>query len=95
MSSTARGAERPGWSLAVLLIALVVASPVLAVAGYAVGQGGLRMPGGVAEMVATTLALLVLVAVGTAALGSLILAIIEMIHLCQRWTLSTVEFSIC
>ena len=46
MSSTARGAGRPGWSLAVLLIALVVASPVLAVAAYAVGQGGLRMPEG-------------------------------------------------
>ena len=88
MSSTARGAGRPGWSLAVVLIALVVASPVLAVAAYALGQGGLRMPGGVAEMVATTLALLLLVAVGTAALGTGLAWLVTAYEFPLRWVLS-------
>lgn len=64
------GAGRPAWSAAVLLVALVVASPVLAVAGRALLQGGLQLPGGLGGMVATTLALTVLVALGTAVLGT-------------------------
>ncbi len=63
-------AGRPGWSAAVLVIAAVIASPVVAVALGAVLQGGLRLPGGVGGMVATTLALTVLVAVGTSVLGT-------------------------
>ncbi|MDN4171742.1 iron ABC transporter permease [Nocardioides sp. SOB77] len=64
------GAGRPGWSLLVLLVAAVVASPVLGVSGYAVAQGGLRVPGGTGAMVATTAVLLGLVAAGTAVLGT-------------------------
>lgn len=63
-------AGRPGWSAAVLVIAAVIASPVVAVALGAVLQGGLQLPGGVGGMVATTLALTVLVAVGTSVLGT-------------------------
>lgn len=67
---TLLGAGRPGWSAAVVLIALLIASPVLAVALRALLQGGLQMPGGVGGMVVTTLVLLVLVALGTAVLGT-------------------------
>ncbi|MBU2075831.1 MAG: iron ABC transporter permease [Actinobacteria bacterium] len=58
-------AGRPGWSAAVLVVAAVIASPVVAVAVGALLQGGLQLPGGVGGMVATTLALTVLVALGT------------------------------
>lgn len=64
------GAGRPGWSAAVVVVALLIASPVLAVALRALLQGGLQMPGGVGGMVVTTLVLLVLVALGTAVLGT-------------------------
>lgn len=67
---TLLGAGRPGWSAAVLLIAALIASPVLAVALRALLQGGLQLPGGVGGMVATTLALTALVALGTAVLGT-------------------------
>lgn len=64
------GAGRPGWSAAVLVVAVLIASPVLAVAVRALLQGGLQLPGGVGGMVLTTLALTVLVALGTAVLGT-------------------------
>ena len=64
------GAGRPAWSSAVLVIALVIASPVLAVAVRALVQGGLQLPAGVGGMVVTTLLLLALVALGTAVLGT-------------------------
>ncbi len=64
------GVGRPGWSLLVLLVAAVVASPVVGVATVAVAGGGLEAPGGTAEMVATTALLLGLVAVGTGVLGT-------------------------
>ena len=63
-------AGRPGWSAAVLVVAAVIASPVVAVAVGALLQGGLQLPGGVGGMVATTLALTVLVALGTSVLGT-------------------------
>ncbi len=50
--------------------AAVIASPVVAVALGALLQGGLQLPGGVGGMVATTLALTVLVALGTSVLGT-------------------------
>lgn len=64
------GTGRPGWSAAVLVIAAVIASPVVAVALRSVLQGGLQLPTGVTAMVLTTLALTALVALGTAALGT-------------------------
>lgn len=64
------GAGRPGWSTAVLVIAALIASPVLAVALRALVQGGLELPGGVGRMVVTTLLLVTFVALGTAALGT-------------------------
>ena len=63
-------AGRPGGSAAVLVVAAVIASPVVAVAVGALLQGGLQLPGGVGGMVATTLALTVLVALGTSVLGT-------------------------
>ncbi len=63
-------AGRPGWSAAVLVVAAVIASPVVAVAVGALLQGGLQLPGGVGGMVTTTLALTVLVALGTSVLGT-------------------------
>lgn len=63
-------AGRPGWSAAVLVVAAVIASPVVAVAVGALLQGGLQLPGGVGGMVATTLTLTVLVALGTSVLGT-------------------------
>ncbi|WP_300402654.1 iron ABC transporter permease [uncultured Nocardioides sp.] len=63
-------AGRPGWSAAVFVAAAVIASPVLAVALGALLQGGLQLPGGVGGMVTTTLALTVLVALGTSVLGT-------------------------
>lgn len=64
------GAGRSGWSLLVLLVAAVVASPVLAVVGFAAGEGTFRPPGGTVAMAATTALLLLLVATGTAVLGT-------------------------
>ncbi|WP_460794839.1 ABC transporter permease [Nocardioides pacificus] len=64
------GNGRPGWSLLILLVALVVASPVLAVAGDGLAQAGSPdLPRGVGEMVVTTLLLLLGVALGTLVLG--------------------------
>ena len=63
-------AGRPAWSLLVLLIALAVASPVLAVTGYAAAQGVPDPPGGTVGMAVTTAALLLLVAIGTGVLGT-------------------------
>jgi iron(III) transport system permease protein len=54
----------------VLLIAAVVATPVVAVAAYAVAQGSPELPRGVGRMVVETFALLVGVAIGTAVLGT-------------------------
>ncbi len=61
---------RPAWSLLVLLIALLVAAPVLAVTVDAVtGSRDAELPRGLGAMVLTTLALLLAVAVGTLLVG--------------------------
>jgi iron(III) transport system permease protein len=54
----------------VVVIAGLLASPVLAVTIYGLSQGWPRFPGGVGEMVLTTVLLLVGVAVGTAVVGT-------------------------
>ncbi|WP_435741739.1 ABC transporter permease [Nocardioides sp. SYSU DS0663] len=63
-------AGRPAWSLLVLLVAAAVASPVLAVTGYAAAQGVPDPPGGALGMAVTTAVLLLLVAAGTGVLGT-------------------------
>lgn len=65
-----RSTGRPGWSLLVLVIAALIASPVIAVSVHAVGQGRPDLPHGVGAMTLTTLWLLLAVAVGTAVLGT-------------------------
>lgn len=60
---------RSGWSALVLAIAVVVASPVLAVGLRAATSGAPDLPRGVAEMAMTTALLLAGVAAGTAVLG--------------------------
>ena len=64
------GAGRPAWSLLVLGVAALVASPVLAVAIRALTDGVPRAPSGTTGMALTTALLLVLVAAGTAVLGT-------------------------
>ena len=64
------GRGRPAWSLAVVVIAVLVAMPVLAVLAD-VADGGLReLPVGIGRMVRTTLLLLLGVGVGTLVLGT-------------------------
>ncbi|GAB2726113.1 ABC transporter permease [Nocardioides pakistanensis] len=64
------GEGRPAWSLAVLVIAALVATPVLAVVvdGTA-GLGDFSLPRGLGGMVVTTLALMLGVGVGTLVIG--------------------------
>lgn len=66
--TTAHG--RPAWSFAVLVIAALVATPVLAVVVDGVaGLGDLSLPRGLGAMVLTTLALMLGVGVGTLVVG--------------------------
>ncbi len=65
-----RGADRHGWSWAVLLVAAVVAAPIVAVVVDGIGSTGTAsLPGGLGSMVATTLLLMVGVATGTLVVG--------------------------
>ncbi len=64
------GTGRPGWSAAVVVIALVVSVPVLSVLVAALASAGSpSWPGDLREMLLTTVLLLAGVAVGTAVLG--------------------------
>lgn len=83
-----RSTGRTGWSLLVLVIALLVASPVLAVTAYALAQGSPRAPAGVADMVVTTLLLLLGVAVGTGVLGTGLAWLVSAYEFPLRRTLS-------
>ena len=68
MSRLAQG--RAAWSFAVLLIAALVATPVVAVVVDGVaGLDDLQLPRGLGGMVATTLALMLGVGVGTLVVG--------------------------
>lgn len=61
---------RPGWSLAVLLVAALVSSPVVAVVVDGVtGIGDLSLPRGIGAMVTTTIGLMVGVGLGTLLVG--------------------------
>ena len=64
------GAGRPGWSLAVLVIAALVAMPVLAVLADVAGGGLPSLPVGIGRMVRTTMLLLLGVGLGTLVLGT-------------------------
>jgi iron(III) transport system permease protein len=70
LAALGRGSGRPVWSLTVLLVALLVAGPVVAVVldGLA-GSGELLLPRRVGEMVLTTLGLMLGVGVGTLVVG--------------------------
>ncbi|MHA7279972.1 ABC transporter permease [Arthrobacter sp. MDT2-2] len=64
------GAGRPAWSAFVVVVALIVATPVLAVVLDGVGSvGDTAPPRGIVAMVLTTLALMVGVAAGTLLVG--------------------------
>ncbi len=63
------GSGRGRWSLLVLVIAAVIASPVVAVTVRAVASGAPDLPHGVGEMTIGTVGLLVGTAVGCAVLG--------------------------
>lgn len=61
---------RPAWSFLIVLIAVMVATPVLAVVIDGLSQGGsLNLPRGLAEMVLTTFALMLGVGLGTLLIG--------------------------
>ncbi|KQT94232.1 hypothetical protein ASG49_04855 [Marmoricola sp. Leaf446] len=64
------GSGRPLWSLAVVVLAALVASPVVAVTVQALAQGRVDLPGGIGAMVLTTVGLLLGVGLGTAVLGT-------------------------
>lgn len=70
----ARGLQtsgRPGWSLLVIVIAALVATPVVALVIDGVRYGGaLNLPRGVGSMVLTTIGLMLGVALGTLVLGA-------------------------
>ncbi|HET6652768.1 MAG TPA: iron ABC transporter permease [Nocardioides sp.] len=64
------GSGRPGWSLLVLVVAVVVASPVVAVVlDGLLGSDEIAMPRGLRSMVVTTLLLMLGVGVGTLVIG--------------------------
>jgi iron(III) transport system permease protein len=64
------GAGRPGWSALVLVVAVVVATPVLAVVLDGLGSlGDTTPPRGLSDMVVTTLVLMVGVAAGSLLVG--------------------------
>ena len=64
------GSGRPGWSLLVLAVAFVVASPVVAVVvDGLLGSEEIAMPRGLGSMVLTTLLLMLGVGVGTLVIG--------------------------
>ncbi len=66
----AASSGRPAWSLLVLLIAVLVASPVVAVVlDGLVSSGDLTLPRGLGDMVLTTVGLMVGVGVGTLVIG--------------------------
>ena len=63
------GTGRPAWSLLVLLVAALVATPVVAVVVEAVTSTSLALPRGLGSMVVTTVALMVGVGLGTLVVG--------------------------
>ncbi len=63
------GNGRPAWSLLVLVIAALVATPVVAVVVDAVAAGSIALPRGLGSMVLTTLLLMLGVGVGTLVVG--------------------------
>lgn len=67
---TPSGSGRPLWSLAVVVLAALVATPVAAVTVQALAQGPVDLPGGIGRMVLTTAGLLAGVGLGTAVLGT-------------------------
>ncbi|QWC84019.1 iron ABC transporter permease [Nocardioidaceae bacterium] len=64
------GSGRPAWSAAVVVTALLVSSPVIAVATTAALAGAPSFSGDVGSQVLTTVGLVVLVALGTGVLGT-------------------------
>lgn len=69
-ASRMAGAGRPAWSLLVVVIAVLVATPVVAVVLDAfAGSRGITLPRGIGEMVLTTVALMFGVGLGTLVIG--------------------------
>jgi iron(III) transport system permease protein len=70
VTGRATGSGRPAWSLLVLLVAVLVATPVLAVLVDALrGSGELTLPRNLGSMVLTTIGLMLGVGLGTLVVG--------------------------